>query len=445
MVESAFILSDIHLGASNSVLTAFDYEPQTGTSIERPFAKQVLDKLLDDITEMRLGQKIDQCILLGDIFDLSFAPYGLAMQNGRWFFEQLIKADLFKSFVYIPGNHDHHLWQQICEHYYLMTALDNPPLDYPRTLPANFLLNNTFLDSLLPEGHSFQVTYPNYAFTIADKPFYLHHGHYLQQLYLAASKFLGEVMDTSSIDDLETLNAPFLEFGWYNMGQAYNMGQRKLIDRMYFLFKNNRTKQIDSLIRLGLKKLNRLGKDPTEKGWHPVERLLDYLNQRLGAFFVHRMFFKQSRRHQKMPHASTARHKRLTESAQQAIADYLRQYLLPQTCEVSECTFIFGHTHEPEHNVVMDIPGKTRVHLYNTGGWIVDQVDAEGNWVLPQAAPLFICEDGSIQTLPFTHKHHAFLQNHLATDPSFQAIKQQQVSFVNNRFPLPNCISAVIL
>src|SRR5437870_232968 len=122
MVESAFILSDIHLGASNSILTVFDYEPQTGNTIERPLAQMVLDKLLNDIREIRLGQKIDQCILLGDIFDLSFAPYGLTMQNGRWFFDQLIKADLFESFVYIPGNHDHHLWQQICEHYYLMTA-----------------------------------------------------------------------------------------------------------------------------------------------------------------------------------------------------------------------------------------------------------------------------------------------------------------------------------
>jgi len=424
MVKSAFILSDIHLGASNSILTAFDYDPQTEKTIERPLAQGVLDKLIADIREKCPPDKFEQCILLGDIFDLSFAPYGVTMQNGLWFFDQLVKADLFQSFVYIPGNHDHHLWQQVCEHYYLMTRINNPPLTYPRTLPADTLLNNTFLDRLLPDGHTFQITYPNYMFTVNDKIFYLHHGHYLQQLYVAASKFLSEVLKTNSIDDLETLNAPFLEFGWYNLGQAYNVGHQKLIDHMFFLYKNNRTDQIDHLIRLGLKKLNRLSKDPAEKGCHPIERFLDFVNQTLGVFFIHRLFFKHSKRYKKLPQASTARHKRLTESMSQSISNYITQYLLPTDVTYKECTFIFGHTHEPEYDVIYTNSENTHLHLYNTGGWVVDQIDAEGQWLLPQAAPLCVMEDGTVEAISFTKNHQHFLKDGLANDPAFQSLRQ---------------------
>lgn len=428
MVRSAFVISDIHLGASTSLLTALDYDPHTQSTFERPLAPLILERLLSDLKELLYeGEKIQQCILLGDIFEFSFASYGLAMQNGRWFFDALIESNLFEEFVYIPGNHDHHLWQQINEHYYLMTALENPPIHYPRTLPSNFLLKNTFLDRLLPETYGFQVTYPNYEMIVNNKHFYLHHGHYLQKLYIAASKFLEETIHTQNIEDLEVLNSPFLEFGWYNIGQAYNIGREKLIDRLYFMFKNHNTQALNRILKLFLQKIDQWDDQDTyrRRRWNPLGMFTDSAIKLLGPFLLKRLFFKHSRLVGKHQHASSVRHKRLSGSLSEAVMQYIDKYMLPSEKSCHECTFIFGHTHEPENNFICKDDAGVCYHIYNTGGWVVDQVDEEGHWLVPQMAPIYIAEDGSVNPLFFTQKHYSFLKQHLETDPDFQTIRQE--------------------
>ncbi len=424
MVRNAFIISDIHLGASTSLLTAIDYDNETGKPIDRPLAQALLEKLFANIRELTQGQPIQQCVLLGDIFDFSFASYGLAMQNGRWFFEQLVASGLFEEYIYIPGNHDHHLWQQIIEHYYLMTELDKPPLTYPKTLPANFVLNNTFLDKLLPDQYGFQVTYPNYELSINNHVFYLHHGHFLQKLYIAASQFLEEAIYTKNIEDLEALNAPFLEFGWYNIGQAYNIGKQKLIDKLYFMFKNNKTKAFDRLVKMMLEKIDQWNLEPSRKRWNLVGMASDSLIKLVGPYILKRLFFKQSRLYGKRQHASTIRHTRLAQQLDTTVMNYMRQYLLPANTHDTECTFIFGHTHEPEINFVCMDENHICYHIYNTGGWIVDRLDESNQLILPQMEPLYISEDGSIHPIPFTEMHTEFIKEHLESDSVFQEIKQ---------------------
>ena len=90
--RNAFVLSDIHLGAATSLLTAYDASPD-GQVERRVSAKLFIGNLLDLLRE-QIGSDgpIDQCILLGDIFDFSFASYGLAMKNGYWFFQELAKS-----------------------------------------------------------------------------------------------------------------------------------------------------------------------------------------------------------------------------------------------------------------------------------------------------------------------------------------------------------------
>lgn len=426
-MQRAFVISDIHLGASTSLLTAIDYDAEKNQLFERPLAAAVLDKLLTDLKERLFGEKIQQCILLGDIFDFSFASYGLAMRNGRWFFQKLVEADLFEEFVYLPGNHDHHLWHQICEHYYLISELENPPLDYPQTLPASLLLQRTFLDRLMPEGHSLQVTYPNYEMKVNGKMFFLHHGHFLQKLYIAASQFLAESIQTNSIEDLEMLNAPFLEFGWYSIGQAYNTGQNKLLDRLYFMFKNQNTQGLDRLLKLFLQKIDRWEPRRKRRRWNVFGLITDNLIKWIGPFLIKRLFFKQTRLFSKAQHASSARHKRLTPSMQNAITEYVEKYLVSDIGECRHCNFIFGHTHEPENIEIHHEPHQRTYHIYNTGGWIVDSLDEDNELVIPKTAPLLIYKDGTVQPLLFAGKHAAFLKSQLAHDPVFQKIKQDQI------------------
>ncbi len=426
MLRNAFVISDIHLGAHNSLLTVIDYHPDTGEAIHRPLAKIILERLIADVRAIAGGERIQQCILLGDIFEFSFAQYGVAMQNGRWFFKALVEADLFDEFVYIPGNHDHHLWQQLSEAHYLMNQLDAPPVKYPRALPPTQLLQDTFLDQLMPEGRRFLVTYPNYAFSIQGRSFYLHHGHYLQKLYLAASQFLEKTVDTKDIDDLEALNAPFLEFGWYNLGQAYNIGKKKLLDRLYFMLKNNDTEELDELIVQLLKKVFKwLTRSQPGARW--VTRwILNPLIRMLGPVVMKQVLLRhRSDVVNAVQTASSARHKRLSPEASQPVLNYIQKYMLQGQPFSPDAVFIFGHTHEPEEDVQVQDDQQRTYHLYNTGGWVVDQIDPDGNLVLPQMAPLYLDGSGQIQVVRFTQEHEALLREQLSSDPQFKAIQAQ--------------------
>lgn len=428
MVRNAFVISDIHLGASTSLLTAIDYDPETHETIPRPQAETVLNLLIEDLRACCNGGRIEQCILLGDIFDLSFAPYGLAMQNGRWFFQKLIEADLFESFVYVPGNHDHHLWQQVSEHYYLLENLENPPLHFPRTLPPNVLLNDTILNGMMPAGHQLLITYPNYEATINGRRFYFHHGHYLQKLYVAASKLLSDAIHTKSIEDLELLNSPFLEFGWYNLGQAYNIGQQKLIDKLYFMIKNHQTEQFDRLLRLFLQKIDQW-EPRNRRRWNVIGMMTDSLIKVVGPFLLKRLLFKHSQLFKKHQHASSIRHTRLSGSLYQSVLDYISNYLVPPETTGLECTFIFGHTHEPEENFVCHDAQQNCYHIYNTGGWVVDMLNEQGEWLIPQMAPVYLDETGGVHMLAFSQRHQAFLQQHLRSDTGFQRFKADQLRY----------------
>jgi UDP-2,3-diacylglucosamine pyrophosphatase LpxH len=425
--KNAFVISDIHLGASTGLLTKIDYDPQTENLYDRPFAEEILDRLLNDLKEACKGQKVQQLILLGDIFDLSFASYGLTMHNGKWFFDKLVQSGLFEEFIYIPGNHDHHIWQQIIEEYYLMRDPATAPAICPFTLPHDCTIENIFLDRLLPNGKSFAVTYPNYEIEIGGKVFYMHHGHFLQKLYIAASNFLTHNIKDGCIDDLEKFNSPFLEFGWYHLGQSYNVGKQKLIDKLYFMYKSQNTEEIDRILKLFLRKINRWDTQRKPQSKNLLVRFSDYLTGLIGPYFLKRFLFKYTRSIGKSQHASSARHKRLNSSVGTAIMDYLRKYLLPEQPTFNDCNFIFGHTHEPENDYIYTEDKNFKCHVYNPGGWVLDRIDDNGELVLPSMAPIYINELGEAKLIPFTQNHQTYLEGLTKTDPDFLKIKQEQL------------------
>ena len=429
MPHSAFIISDIHLGATTSLLTAYDDAESASHKVARPLANQVLTLMLDALRErMTPGEQIEQCILLGDIFDFSFASYGLAMRNGAWFFEQLVQSGLFKEFVYVPGNHDHHLWQQITEYNYQLKMMPDVPVDYPKTLPPNMVLTNTFLDDLMPEGSGISVTYPNYTLMTNGERFYFHHGHYLQKLYVVASNFLSELLETRDINDLELLNAPFLEFGWYNVCQAYNLGDHKLIDRLYFMIKNEHSDGLDRLLRAFLQKLNRWDTSIMPTGHQRLGLLPRLLNrglQSIGPFLLKQLFFKHSKLFSTRHYASSARYKTIEGELEQAALHYLKQYIL-HTAPERHVHFVFGHTHAPSQGVLcQDGSGEMSAKLYNTGGWIVDRLDEKGSFIVPDMMPLLITEAAEVVPLPLNEWHHQQLFDWIYECPSLVAVRSQ--------------------
>ena len=128
------ILSDLHFGAENSVLTALNERPatanDTGFSADPQRPTPLLSGLIEGIRELTRGQdKPPTLILAGDILDLAlsldevcamvFRLFAhLAFGDGPPAFDQVIH--------YVPGNHDHHEWEITRENQYVTYVCDQP-------------------------------------------------------------------------------------------------------------------------------------------------------------------------------------------------------------------------------------------------------------------------------------------------------------------------------
>src|ERR1700745_3027548 len=128
------ILSDLHFGAENSVLTALNERPapasETGFPADPQRPSPLLSGLIGGLRELTRGQdRPPTLILAGGILDLGlsraevcalvfplFAP--LAFADGSPAFDPVIH--------YVPGNHDHHEWEITREDQYVTYVCGQP-------------------------------------------------------------------------------------------------------------------------------------------------------------------------------------------------------------------------------------------------------------------------------------------------------------------------------
>jgi hypothetical protein len=120
------IMSDLHFGAENSVLTTLNERPataaETGFSVDPQRSSPALSGLVDGLRELTRGQdRPPALILAGDVLDLALSVdevcamvfrlfANLAFSDGSPVFDPVIH--------YVPGNHDHHQWEVARESQY---------------------------------------------------------------------------------------------------------------------------------------------------------------------------------------------------------------------------------------------------------------------------------------------------------------------------------------
>src|SRR6266567_7585951 len=128
------IVSDLHFGAGNSMLTSLTEHPATSTDTgfatdpQRP--SPVLSGLVSGLRQLTRGQdKPPTLILAGDILDLALSPDEVAAMVFR-LFAHLAFTDgppAFDRLIhYVPGNHDHHMWEITREDQYVSYACAQP-------------------------------------------------------------------------------------------------------------------------------------------------------------------------------------------------------------------------------------------------------------------------------------------------------------------------------
>jgi len=382
------ILSDLHFGAQNSVLTALNERPASATSTgfaadpHRP--SPLLGGLIDGIRELTRGQdRPPTLILAGDILDLALSLDEVCAMVFR-LFAHLAFGDGPPAFDpvihYVPGNHDHHEWEITRENQYVTYVCGQSanaelagPWHTTKLVPAaeHPVASSTLLTGLARtqaggSGVKVEVSYPNLALRTPDgrRCLVVSHGHFTESIYTLMSQLRNILYPGQrqalfeDIDRLEEENFAWIDFFWSTLGRSGQVGT----DMGVIYADLTSAADLDALVSNLVIAMTAKGKVP---GWlRTPERWV--LNE-----VLRREVIKVAKSERGTPTVA------LTAAGQTGLRDYLegpvRGQLRQQLGYVpEEVTFVYGHTHKPfvDQWPVAGFPSP--VYIANTGGWVVD-------------------------------------------------------------------------
>jgi hypothetical protein len=287
-------------------------------------------------------------------------------------------GELFGRVIYIPGNHDHHLWELARESQYVNYISKH---DRTSQLPVPWHTTKLFVEKTRHPVSSFMLTrlvksspgvsnfdvrvaYPNFGLVTRDgrRCVIFHHGHFIESLYLLMSRLRVELLPEREfprlIYDLEAENYAWIEFIWSLLGRSGLVGRtvESVYERMH-----DRERFEELLAELAKNLAKRYG----------LPKLFDKLEAgALRAFFsflaegIYRMEWERAE-------------EVLSEDAREGLRSYiegpLRGQIITERREgiPFDVSFVFGHTHKPLEED-LDFEGYPRwMNVYNTGGWTI--------------------------------------------------------------------------
>ena len=241
-------LSDLHFGAENSILThlaanSVEADPRAPTAVLIG-----LLECLDALISRNQDSHRPTLILCGDILELALATDNIAAMAFDRFIDLAFNPGhrLFDNRIYfVPGNHDHHLWESAREQQYATYVSSVSPdvdLEIPWHTTRMFAQTDSrsvdaILLSALIHRHpgcadiSVQTVYPNLALRTDDgrRCAVVHHGHFLESIY----RLMTTVKDMAfpgrparpDIWDWEAENFAWIDFLWSTLGRSGDAGK----------------------------------------------------------------------------------------------------------------------------------------------------------------------------------------------------------------------------
>ncbi|WP_306097206.1 metallophosphoesterase [Qipengyuania flava] len=380
MSIAQFVLSDLHLGARDSLLT---HVGPGGEIAAGP--SEVLGALTEALRCTLDGAPRPQLVLLGDALDLGLSPFGDVSQS----FLQLIDAfypaqgpEIFcRDIVYIAGNHDHHLWRMAQDHQFV-TALQAGavPDDLEAITPSigQPVHDCRLMQSLIAQrphlaDATVRIAYPNWGLADRDsgRAVVMHHGHYLDGMYRALSNLRGFLENgeqrPATMQQLESENGPWIDFLWSDLGSAGEMGGE--VGSLYqtMLSAGASHDFAESIARRVTGGLHaRLGINPQMQLKYGIT--LDNLIRAGVDLTAGRAAERQREGYGHV--LSDAEIDDIGWYLSTPVAAQLRDELgaLPR-----ELNFVFGHTHKPFQDELTVANFELPVGVFNTGGWVLDE------------------------------------------------------------------------
>lgn len=379
-------LSDMHLGEEDSLLTNMKVASSEPDPTEASPVLKALVECIKVLIEKNSGSKKPTLILNGDILELALALTNQAAMAFERFIELLKAPDgssLFKEIIFIPGNHDHHIWEIARETqyvHYMRTVEPGSSLKPSRHNTSLFLppeeefVSSYFLTNLVgryPHMKDMQikVVYPNLGLLSEedDRCVIFHHGHFIESIYKLMSKLRSLLFRSempSDIEAIEAENFAWIDFFWSTMGRSGKAGEaiESIYEHMLDL------KDFNNLLSDFAGNVAKAYDLPGWGDWMEakiLEKVLHSVSERI---------FKTERKETRLP---------LSRDAEKGLWTYVEVPLLTQILTAcrgrmpSEVSFIFGHTHKPFQEDLQFSGYPKWVDVYNTGGWVVDTVKRE--------------------------------------------------------------------
>jgi len=372
-------LSDLHLGERNSLLS--DVHPGT-LEVDPLSASPTMEALVDCLRALVANQDSKPNLVLhGDILEFATAPATRALMVFERFVElTLVGPDaLFEEVVYVPGNHDHHIWVSARETQYVEGLRDRlPRTEFPEERHATRAFAGveprvqgyalTELIRRFPSLKDATITtaYPNFGIVRSDgsKAVLWTHGHFIDPLYRLMSELNTIVFPESHLpEDLKALeqeNYSWIDFFWSTMGQTGAAGAKmgRIWDRMQ-----------DEKWRHEI--LDNIAKSLAERFIHTIsgDKVEEWVLEWLLPVLVDRL-----------PLERDAEEAVLSKGGVSGLVQYVEGPLGEQVRDErgsmpEEVTLVLGHTHKPFFctHPFKGYPRSPRV--YNTGAWSVDGTD----------------------------------------------------------------------
>lgn len=396
-------LSDLHFGAQNSLLTKL-----TPDGLKPDFLQPspVLVSLVENLRTM-IAQNQDKLqnpklILLGDILELALCETNEAGMVFDRFIDLILPKgnELFSEIYYIPGNHDHHLWEIARESQYVryIERMDDknnlPPMWHTTNIFIEHEKHPTrcdFMNGIIQNNEHLknfhvQVAYPNFGILNAkgDKSVLFHHGHFLEDIYTLMSTVKTYIFPNQSIPediwDIEKENFAWIDFFWSTMGRSGQVGKgvELIYDKM-----TDEDKFSELLHNIAVKITQNIKKSENEAA--------TTFFRKLSRFFIR---FVPGRKMEKIVYAflritlgTIAKHERadsggsISDEMKAKLNEYINKILFRQISREKkenspkDIQFVFGHTHKPFTQVSNYSNYPKPIQVVNTGGWVVDTVD----------------------------------------------------------------------
>jgi hypothetical protein len=381
------VLSDLHFGAANSVMTSLDEDPagDGAFTVDPATPSPLMAAVVEALRELTAGQDAPPTLILaGDVLDLALSPDAVAATAFGGFIDAAFAAPhrVFAPAVYyLPGNHDHHLWEgareaQYIEYLHRLGAGEAiaPPwhtttLHTDRQPPwtARDLMSILIQRRPGSADVAVRVVYPNLAIIGAHgaRSWVVSHGHFSEPIYSLMST-LRQILfpdqpgpaGGATVANMEAENFAWIDFFWSTLGRSGDVG----VDVGLIYADLSSTAKLDLLAENLVRGLVGMRHHPS---WlQPAEIAL-------ASRLIRREVRRVAGSERGTPGVTLSARTRL--GLRQYLEGPLHQQLIEEIGALpAEVGFVFGHTHKPfvEDWSMASYSGPVR--LCNTGGWVVD-------------------------------------------------------------------------